>query len=61
MMFHKNFQTFIQRLPDPDDLSPLTSPIFIADALSSLSAKRKKAGTGWRGVGNSRQVVKLES
>jgi len=48
------------RLPNQDDLTPITLPNFIAETLSKLNI-RKGAGTGWRGLGSRVQVVQLQS
>ncbi|KAL1737772.1 hypothetical protein HDZ31DRAFT_70806 [Schizophyllum fasciatum] len=50
-----------QLLPDPHDLTPLTNPTWIAQALTEKlpSSQRRGAGTGWDGLGKRVEVLEL--
>ncbi|KJA29727.1 hypothetical protein HYPSUDRAFT_31711 [Hypholoma sublateritium FD-334 SS-4] len=52
-----------RRLPRYDDMTPLTDPAFIAKILSELpktTTQKNGAQTGWRGMGNKKEVAKLD-
>ncbi|KAG8727272.1 hypothetical protein FRC12_022644 [Ceratobasidium sp. 428] len=59
------YKTLRQLLPNPEDLTPLTDPQWIARMLASLPEsmtmdKSGKRGTGWRGLGVRVEVLDLE-
>jgi hypothetical protein len=51
-----------QQLPRRNDLSPLTDPMFVGRALTTLPepvSRIQGAGTGWRGLGMKTEVLVL--
>ncbi|KAI4519051.1 TIP41-domain-containing protein [Schizophyllum commune Loenen D] len=50
-----------QLLPDPNDLTPLTNPTWIAQVLAEKipGSQRRGAGTGWDGLGKRVEVLEL--
>ncbi|KAF8607544.1 type 2A phosphatase activator TIP41 [Ceratobasidium sp. AG-I] len=60
-----SYKTLRSLLPNPEDLTPLTDPQWIARMLASLpeSATMDKSGkrtTGWRGLGTRVEVLELD-
>ncbi|QRV73012.1 Type 2A phosphatase-associated protein 41 [Ceratobasidium sp. AG-Ba] len=58
------YKTLKQLLPNPEDLTPLTDPQWIARMLASLPEsmtmdKSGKRGTGWKGLGTRIEVLEL--
>jgi type 2A phosphatase activator TIP41 len=52
-----------QKLPRRDDLSPLTDPMFVGRVLATLPVEISQgtgAGTGWKGLGTTTEVLVLE-
>ncbi|KAG8697417.1 hypothetical protein FRC08_006541 [Ceratobasidium sp. 394] len=59
------YKTLRQLLPNPEDLTPLTDPQWIARMLASLPEsmtmdKSGKRGTGWKGLGTRVEVLELD-
>ncbi|KAF7432689.1 hypothetical protein PC9H_004631 [Pleurotus ostreatus] len=53
-----------RKLPRRDDLTPLTDPQFIGKVLTEMNpriSQHEGAKTGWRGLGTTRAVIKLDT